>query len=130
MFGFLIHYIAVLGIIIGALFVQFATWRWIFWFNAAVAIPISLLCILLIPNAAAREDEHEEKPRYTKFQRLDIIGVADLTIAFILFIFAITSASTEGWGSARVLAPLIVSLFLIVAFFIYEARIPEQRAAL
>jgi predicted MFS family arabinose efflux permease len=118
----------VLGIVIGALFVQFVTWRWIFWFNACVSIPISLASILLIPNSAAVKDG--EKSKYSKLQRLDIIGVTDLTIAFILFIFAITSASTDGWDSAKVLAPLIISIFMVIAFFIYEARIPEERASL
>ena len=41
-----------------------------------------------------------------------------------------TSGSTTGWGSAGVLAPLIISVLMIVGFFYYETRIPVERAAI
>ena len=55
--------------------------------------------------------------------------LTDIAAALILFIFAVTSSSDVGWGSARVLAPLIISIFMVVAFFLWEARIPFERAA-
>ena len=39
----LIGYFVVLGLIIGAIFVQFANWAWGFWFVAMLAIPIGAL---------------------------------------------------------------------------------------
>lgn len=51
-------------------------------------------------------------------------------VALILFIFAVTSGSVDGWGSASVIAPLVISVVLAIIFFIYEARIPEDYAAL
>lgn len=50
-------------------------------------------------------------------------------VALILFIFAITSATDAGWSSAHVLVPLIISIFMIVGFFVWEARIPPVKAA-
>ncbi len=49
--------------------------------------------------------------------------------ALILFIFAVTSGSTAGWGSAMVLAPLIIAVFMVVGFFFYEKTIPPENAA-
>jgi hypothetical protein len=49
--------------------------------------------------------------------------------SLILFIFAVTSGSTAGWGSAMVLAPLIIAIFGVVGFFFYETRIPASVAA-
>lgn len=51
-------------------------------------------------------------------------------VALILFIFAVTSGTTSGWGSAAVLAPLIVALFLVAGFFYFETTIPVERAAI
>ena len=111
------------GLIIGALLVQYASWSWIFWLNTILAIPIATACLFLIPSP-----EHVDDP--LKAKRVDVIGVSMLTSAFILFIFALTSGSTDGWSSAVVLAPLIVSVLLIAAFLYYETRIPEDSAAL
>jgi hypothetical protein len=47
----------------------------------------------------------------------------------VLLIFAVTSGSNAGWASAEVLAPLIISVAMFVAFFFYETRIPIERAA-
>ena len=51
------------------------------------------------------------------------------TVALILFIFAITSGSGSGWASAQVLAPLIISIVIIVAFFLWERWISPDIAA-
>ena len=48
----------------------------------------------------------------------------------ILFIFAVTSGSVQGWATAYVLAPLIISVLLLIAFFVWEARIDEIDAAM
>lgn len=47
----------------------------------------------------------------------------------ILFIFAVTSGSSSGWATARVLVPLVVSVFMMAGFFYYETRIPPAVAA-
>ena len=111
------------GLIIGAIFVQYASWSWIFWLNTILAIPIATTCLFLIPSP-----EHVDDP--LKAKRVDVIGVSMLTSAFILFIFALTSGSTDGWSSAVVIAPLIIAVLLVVAFLYYETRIPEESAAL
>jgi high-affinity Fe2+/Pb2+ permease len=48
----------------------------------------------------------------------------------ILFVYALTSGSVEGWTAAGVLAPLFVSVALAVSFFFWENRIDEDSAAL
>ncbi|PCH34679.1 MFS general substrate transporter, partial [Wolfiporia cocos MD-104 SS10] len=114
----------VLGLIIGAIFVQYASWSWVFWFVAMVAFPIAGICLLLVPPQ--EEKVHIQGKRW---KSLDLVGVSILTAALILFIFAITSGSSSGWASALVLAPLIISIFMIVGFFYYETLIPIYRAA-
>ena len=43
-----------LGLIIGAVFVQYASWSWVFWFVALVCMPIASLCVFLIPKQEPR----------------------------------------------------------------------------
>ncbi|KAF9070287.1 major facilitator superfamily domain-containing protein [Rhodocollybia butyracea] len=114
-----------LGVVFSALFVQFASWHWLFWFSALMAIPIAGICFLLIPS---RPDDPTRAK--ASVQSLDIIGVSILTIALVLFIFALTSGSSVGWGTARVIAPLVISILMVVGFLFWETRVPEEYASL
>ncbi|KAF8305932.1 MFS general substrate transporter [Clavulina sp. PMI_390] len=113
----------VLGVIVGALFVEYTTWRWILWFVGIVCMATAMLAAIVVPPSAPRE----HKP---SFARLDIGGISLITAAIVLFVYALTEGPSDGWSSAKCLAPLIISIALAIAFFIYEARIPEDMASL
>lgn len=108
---------------IGGAFVQWANWRWILWFTAILGVAIGLTSILTVPDSAPRT----LKPSW---KRLDLGGVSLITVAVVLFVYAVTSGSTTGWVTAGVLAPLVVSVLMAVAFFVYEAYIDPDLAAL
>ncbi|KAH7923213.1 MFS general substrate transporter [Leucogyrophana mollusca] len=118
----------VLGLLIGAFFVQFASYHWVFWFVALVAAPVALACVFVIPPQAENIDDLE--PSIAKWKRLDLIGVSTLTVALILFIFAVTSGSTDGWATATVLVPLMISILLVIGFFYWETVVPVNKAAI
>ena len=61
-------------------------------------------------------------------KRVDIVGIFLLTSALILFIFAVTSGSATGWGSARVIAPLVISVVLATSFVLWERWVDESNA--
>jgi MFS family permease len=67
----------VTGLIIGALFVQLASWHWVFWFVAVVALPMALACFFLIPDQANHQGREGE--------RLDLVGVFMVTSESTLF---------------------------------------------
>ncbi|KAJ3479488.1 hypothetical protein NLI96_g9024 [Meripilus lineatus] len=115
------------GLLVGALILQFAHWPWIFWLVALVTLPMAAICMLLIPGTM--EAEEGSMPHRQKWRRFDHFGVSILTVGMILFIFAVTSGSISGWGSAFALAPLLISLAMVVGFFFYETRIPAEVAA-
>jgi MFS family permease len=115
---------SVLGLIIGGFLVQWASWPWVFWLAAIIAIPIAIVCLFFIPDVGAVEIRND------RFRSLDVPGVSILTSALILFIFGISSSTEAGWGSAMVLAPVIISIALVVAFFYWETIVPENRAAM
>lgn len=41
-----------------------------------------------------------------------------LIAALVLFNYAVTSGSQFGWGSVKVLGPLIISIFMLAGFFL------------
>jgi MFS family permease len=120
----------VLGLVIGAILVQYTSWRWLFWFVAIAAYVMTVAVAILAPSQAATDLAESDKPKASKLRRLDIPGVSVLTAALILLIFAVTSGTTSGWGSATVLAPLIISVAVFAAFFFYESRLPKEHAAM
>ena len=72
---------SVFGTMVSAVFIQFASYRWIFFFTTIVGVPAALLCIILIPA-------QEQKPtvgttmiqsQFERIKRLDLIGVSILT---------------------------------------------------
>ncbi|CEL53947.1 Puromycin resistance protein pur8 OS=Streptomyces alboniger GN=pur8 PE=3 SV=1 [Rhizoctonia solani AG-1 IB] len=112
----------VLGTIIGAILVEYASWRWIFWIISIISIPAATACIFLIPDSPRRKE--------AKASQLDAIGVFILIAAIVLFVYALTTGSVSGWRSGGVLAPFFVSIALFVAFFFWETRVDEANAAL
>jgi MFS family permease len=133
-----------MGLVIGAIFVTYTSWPWVFYFAAIVSFIVGLSGLVFIPKLNRDDDGHGSRLR-----RLDVFGVFLFTgpctpqsvlrsssqthlhfvAASIMFIFAVTSGGSDGWKSARVLAPLIISIGLLVAFFVWESRLPESYAA-
>jgi hypothetical protein len=113
---------------------------------AILAVPVALAGVFVIPPQIAETADSLE-PKVAKWRSLDLVGVGIITgmdvssytslhcsrilvVAFILFIFAVTSGSTDGWASAIVLVPLIISVSMVAAFFYWETLIPGERAAM
>jgi MFS family permease len=61
--------LTVLGLIIGALLVQYATWPWIFFFTAIMGSIIGIACFFLIPKSTKPISE----------ARFDFFGIAALS---------------------------------------------------
>ncbi|KAF8833506.1 hypothetical protein BDN67DRAFT_976562, partial [Paxillus ammoniavirescens] len=119
----------VLGFLIGAMFVQWTSFHWIFWFVGIITIPVALACLFIIPLEIAKS-ANNPNVLIAKWKRLDLIGVSILTAAIILFIFALTSGSADGWTTAEALVPLIMPVLMIAGFFYWETVIPVDQAAI
>lgn len=109
----------VIGTIVGGCLTQ-ADWRWCFWILAIIALPLSPLSFFLTPK---------EKVLYHPGARIDVISVFQLIVAVVLLIFALTSGNNVGWGTAQVIAPLVISMVAFVLFGWWQTRV-DQRSAL
>ncbi|KAK6988894.1 MFS general substrate transporter [Favolaschia claudopus] len=104
----------VFGLILGAVFTEFTNWPWIFFFEAAIGIPLALISVIVIP--------HQQQQSLLRTRDLDWIGVALLTVTLLSFILAVTSGSTYGWSSLIVILPLSLSPIFVVLFGVWEKR--------
>ncbi|KAI0049666.1 MFS general substrate transporter [Auriscalpium vulgare] len=113
----------VLGIVIGGMFVQWATWRWIYYCTCMMGVPIAIVSLFVVPKSAPR-------PGNPSWRRLDLGGVSMLSTSIVLFIYAVTTGSATGWGAGKVIGTLVASIVLGVAFFVWESKIDPHMASL
>ena len=65
----------VLGLFMGAIFSQYASWRWVFWFIAMMTLPIIVVGLTLIPPQRVSVS----RTKWAKLKSLDLVGVSLLT---------------------------------------------------
>ena len=87
---------ASLGPVVGGALTTAISWHWIFWINVPVGIA-------LIPLACTNLEE-SHGPR----RPLDLVGIALSGAALLACAWALIDTARSGWGSARVLAPLLL----------------------
>src|SRR5437879_6326818 len=68
----------VFGLLIGAIFIEWASYHWVFWFVAIVAIAVALLGWFFIPPQVAETPDRLEHEA-AKWNSLDLVGVSILT---------------------------------------------------
>jgi predicted MFS family arabinose efflux permease len=69
---------SVFGLLFGAVLVEWASYHWVFWVAAIVAIPVALACAFIIPPQIAKTTGSLE-PKAAKWKSLDLVGVSSLT---------------------------------------------------
>jgi EmrB/QacA subfamily drug resistance transporter len=101
------------GPLIGGLLTETVGWRWIFWLN----VPLTLV-VLSIGMRSITESFDESVPR-----RIDIAGLALITIGIGLFTLTFDRAPTWGWLSAPTIVAFACSVAALAAFVVVENRV-------
>ncbi|KAF2643545.1 putative multidrug resistance protein fnx1 [Massarina eburnea CBS 473.64] len=96
------------------------TWRWIFLLNVPAGTVGLVIVFLSLPkNFPHHGESHEKTSRDLK--SIDTIGAALMLTAIILLITGFEEASNfSPWSSAEVLAPMLISMVVWIAFFFFE----------
>ena len=103
---------AAAGVLLGGLLTSYLSWSWIFFINVPVGIAaLALTPVLLRESRGALEHRH-----------FDFAGAASVTSGLMLLVYAMTRATTDGWGSASTIALLLASAALVAAFVVIELR--------
>jgi EmrB/QacA subfamily drug resistance transporter len=103
---------AAAGVLLGGVLTSYLSWPWIFFINVPVAlIAIALTPVLLRESQAGLEHRH-----------FDLAGAATITGGLMLLVYALTRATTDGWGTSTTLGLLAGSAALVLAFVVIELR--------
>src|SRR5581483_2816250 len=93
----------------GAITAGFA-WQWIFWIN----VPIGLMLVPLILRKIGEAFGPKAK--------LDLLGIALVTIAALAFVWSLMRGNLIGWSSPEVVAGFAIAVIGLLLFIQWEAR--------
>ncbi|KAA1380077.1 MFS transporter [Aeromicrobium fastidiosum] len=105
---------AALGLILGGVLTEYASWRWTLLVNTPIAIGTAVAAFVLV-----RESRAEGKARY------DIPGVLTSTLGLVALVYGFTKASDSGWSASSTISLLVAAVVLLVAFVVIEMNTAE-----
>src|SRR6266571_7768633 len=103
---------AAVGVLAGGILTKYLGWQWIFFVNVPVGALVFGLTYPFVPESKADLGH----------RRFDAAGAFTVTGGLALLVYAISKAPDVGWGSARTILLLIVSVAILAAFTAIELR--------
>jgi EmrB/QacA subfamily drug resistance transporter len=97
-----------LGLLLGGVLTDYASWRWALFINA----PIGAIVLFLTPRVL-----NESQGSGTK---LDLPGAIAVTAGMSTMVYGLTKAASDGWGSTTTIVTLAIAAALLVAFVLIE----------
>jgi EmrB/QacA subfamily drug resistance transporter len=102
---------AAIGLILGGLLTQYASWRWTLLINVPFAIFAAL--------GATRVVSESRSPANHGY---DLPGAATVTGGLLALVYGFTKAGTDGWGSSTAVLLFAAAGVLLTAFVAIELR--------
>jgi len=102
---------AAVGVLAGGVLTKYLGWEWIFFVN----VPVGAIALALTPRFVRESRaERESSP--------DVLGAVAVTSGLALLVYAVSTAPSHHWGSAKTLLLLAGAAALLGAFLVIEAR--------
>ncbi|WP_326723429.1 MULTISPECIES: MFS transporter [unclassified Streptomyces] len=115
LFGAVFGTTSVLGPLLGGLFTQHLSWRWVFYIN----LPIGVVALIVIATVL-------HIPRKSAKHVIDYLGTVLIAgVATALIMVASFGGTTWGWGSPQIIGLAVLGVVLAVAFVSVERRAAE-----
>lgn len=105
---------AALGLILGGVLTEYASWRWTLLVNTPIAIATALAGLLLVRESRAEGEAH-----------YDIPGVVTSTLGLVALVYGFTKANESGWSATSTVTLLIAAVVLLGLFVVIEQRTAE-----
>ncbi|MHB8487953.1 MAG: MFS transporter [Candidatus Dormibacteria bacterium] len=102
-----------IGLILGGLLTQWASWRWVLFVNVPIGIVVIVLARRLLTETPSRNGHFDVRGALTS-----TTGVTALAYGFVC-------AATSGWGDMLTVAAFAVGAVLLATFVVLERRAPE-----
>ncbi len=104
---------AAIGLLLGGLLTQYASWRWTLFVNIFIA---AITVVLAVP--IVRESKAHGNTKY------DIPGTLLSSIGIVALVYGFTEvAKNNSWSTTSVLVSFGIAAVLLIAFVIFESRI-------
>lgn len=108
------------GPILGAVFSEYVSWRWIGWIN----LPVTGVALFLAVFFMRLKPIHQAFR--TQLGRIDWTGMVVFTAGCILFVLPLSWAGNMyPWSSWRTIVPLVIGALMLVGFGFYERYPPD-----
>ncbi|HET6859876.1 MAG TPA: MDR family MFS transporter [Streptomyces sp.] len=115
LFGAVFGATSVLGPLLGGLFTEHLSWRWVFYINLPIGV-VALLVIAAVLHIPVRRTRHT----------IDYLGTFLIaSVATCLILVASLGGTTWAWGSAQITALAVLGAVLLVAFVSVERKAVE-----
>ncbi|MFG2374471.1 DHA2 family efflux MFS transporter permease subunit [Streptomyces sp. NPDC048504] len=115
LFGAVFGATSVLGPLLGGLFTEHLSWRWVFYIN----LPVGVVALAVIATAL-------HIPRRSTRHVIDYLGTFLIAaVATCLVLVASLGGTTWGWGSPQIIGLAVLGVVLIGAFVAVERRAAE-----
>ncbi|HEY2602966.1 MAG TPA: MFS transporter [Thermoleophilaceae bacterium] len=108
------------GVLLGGLLTEGPGWRWVMFVNPIAAVLVLIGVFRLIDGERRR----------AQLRNFDLLGAILATGGMLLLVYTLVKAPDVGWGSARTIAGIAVSLALLAAFVVNEQRAKNPLAPL
>jgi EmrB/QacA subfamily drug resistance transporter len=105
---------AALGPVVGGPLVQ-VSWRLVFWINVPVGVAAIVLAVRILPES--RDEGVQHRP--------DLVSAALLAAGVAVLAFALVEAPDYGWGSARFIGLLGVTVACVAVMVFRSGRHPS-----
>ena len=112
-FSFVASAGASIGLLAGGVLTEAINWHWIFFVNVPIGVAIAILARRLV-------EDHEG---IGLDKGADVIGAVLLTAGLMLGVYTLLEVESLGWGATQTIGLGAVSIGLLVAFVLRQARI-------